>query len=155
MLSWVFDRFHLEYIRKYLKHRGEMDTFSTFKSGVDLCSPSRIKKAVVRHGERFLRRVFTEQEIEYCSSKSNPYPSYAARFAAKEAAMKLLGAGLSKVGFSEVEVVNLESGKPTIIFHGRAKELASRLGVLRVDLSLSHEKDMAIAMAVAVVQGAY
>jgi len=132
-----------------------MESLSSFLSGVDLCSPSRMKKAIIRHGERFLRRVFTEQEIEYCSAKRNPYPSYAARFAAKEAAMKLLGAGLLRVGFSEVEVVNLESGKPTIIFHGRAKDLAKRLGILKVDLSLSHEKDMAIAMAVAVVQGAY
>ncbi|MDH4183148.1 MAG: holo-ACP synthase [Nitrospinota bacterium] len=131
-----------------------MEPFSNFISGVDLCNPMRIQRAIVRHGERFLRRVFTEQEIEYCSAKRNPYPSYAARFAAKEAAMKLLGAGLTKVGFSEVEVVTLDSGKPTIIFHGRAKALAMKLGVLKVDLSLSHERDMAIAMAVAVVQGA-
>jgi len=123
-------------------------------SGVDLCNPARIKKAIIRHGERFLRRVFTEREIAYCSAKSNPYPSYAARFAAKEAAMKLLGAGLASVGFSEVEVTILESGAPAIVFHGRAKALAETLGVSRIVLSLSHEKNMAIAMAVAVVEGA-
>ena len=129
-----------------------MKPIFNFISGVDLCSPTRIRKAVFRHGEKFLRRVFTEQEIEYCSSKKNPYPSYAARFAAKEAAMKLLGVGLTKVGFSEVEVGISESGKPFIIFHGRARDLAQALGILSVDLSLSHEKDMAIAMAVGLVQ---
>lgn len=127
---------------------------SILKSGVDLCSPSRIKRAVVRHGDRFLKRVYTQAEIEYCSARGNPYPSFAARFAAKEAAMKLLGAGITSIGFSEVEVVNLDSGKPTIIFHGRAKELAMAQGVHNVDLSMSHEKDMAIAMAVALVREA-
>jgi holo-[acyl-carrier protein] synthase len=122
-------------------------------SGVDLCSPARIKKAIIRHGERFLRRVFTEGEIAYCSAKSNPYPSYAARFAAKEAAMKLLGAGLARVGFSEVEVTNLASGAPTIVFHGRAKALARKLGISKIVVSLSHEKEMAIAMTVAVMEG--
>ena len=62
-------------------------------AGVDLCRPARIKRIIKRHGDRFLRRVFTEAEIEYCSSKGNPYLSYAARFAAKEATMKILAPG--------------------------------------------------------------
>ncbi len=123
-------------------------------AGVDLCRPARIKSAITRYGDRFLRRVFTAGEIEYCSSRPNPYQSYAARFAAKEAAMKILGAGVFRIGFSSVEVVNEKSGKPSLSFHGRAKQAASSLGIYETDLSLSHEKDITIAVAVALTNRA-
>ncbi len=118
-------------------------------TGVDICRPERIKKAILRYGDRFLRRVFTSGEIERCSSRPNPYQCYAARFAAKEAAMKVLGVGLFDIGFSSIEVVNKETGKPFLNFRGRAKAKADDLGIYRADISLSHEKDIAIAMAVA------
>lgn len=122
-------------------------------TGVDLCRPERIKKAILRFGDRFLHRVFTSGEIERCSSRPNPYQCYAARFAAKEAAMKILGAGVFDIGFSSVEVVNDGSGKPFLHFLGRAKQRAADLGIYKADLSLSHEKDLAIAMAVALTDG--
>jgi holo-[acyl-carrier protein] synthase len=133
-----------------------MDTNHTYPgilTGVDLCRPERIKKAILRFGDRFLLRVFTSGEIERCSSRPNPYQCYAARFAAKEAAMKILGAGVFDIGFSSVEVVNDESGKPFLNFLGRAKQRAADLGIYRADISLSHEKDLAIAMAVALTDG--
>jgi len=123
-------------------------------TGVDLCRPERIKKAILRHGDRFLRRVFTSREIERCSSRPNPYQCYAARFAAKEAAMKVLGVGLFDIGFSSVEVVNEGMGKPFLRFSGRARLRADDLGIYMADISLSHEKDLAIAMAVALTDGA-
>lgn len=118
-------------------------------TGVDLCRPERIKKAISRYGDRFLRRVFTSGEIERCSSRPNPYQCYAARFAAKEAAMKVLGAGLFAIGLSSVEVVNDVTGRPFLNLRDRAKLRADDLGIYRVDISMSHEKDLAIAMAVA------
>ena len=122
-------------------------------TGVDLCRPERIKKAILRFGDRFLTRVFTSGEIERCSSRPNPYQCYAARFAAKEAGMKILGAGVFDIGFSSVEVVNDGSGKPFLKFMGRAKQRAADLGIYKADISMSHEKDLAIAMAVALTDG--
>ncbi|VAX19200.1 Holo-[acyl-carrier-protein] synthase [hydrothermal vent metagenome] len=118
-------------------------------TGVDICRPERIKKAILRYGDRFLRRVFTSGEIERCASRPNPYQCYAARFAAKEAAMKVLGAGVFDIGFSSVEVINEGTGKPFLNFQGRARQRADDLGIYKADISLSHEKDIAIAMAVA------
>lgn len=122
-------------------------------TGIDIVDAGRIEKAVNRQGERFLRRVFTQGEIAYCAARPRPYGSYAARFAAKEAAMKALGGGIYDMGFTEIEVALAGSGKPSIVFHGRAKERADALGVLNADLSLSHEKTMAVAVVVALAEG--
>ncbi len=121
-------------------------------TGVDLCNPVRMEKIIKKHGDRFLKRVYTADEIEYCQKLRNPYRSYAARFAAKEAAMKLLGTGMTGVGFLNVEVISSGSGKPVIRFHGAAKQKAASLGILNTDLSLSHEKNMAIASATALAR---
>jgi len=121
-------------------------------TGVDLCDPARMEKIVKKHGDRFLKRVYTPDEIEYCQRLRNPYRSYAARFAAKEAAMKLLGTGMAGVGFLSVEVISAGSGKPALCFHGAAKQKAASLGIVNTDLSLSHEKNMAIATATALAR---
>ena len=76
----------------------------------------------------------------------NPCPSYAARFAAKEAGMKLLGAGIGQVGFKELEVAIESGGRPSLRLHGNARAIADRMGVVSIDISLSHEKTMAVAV---------
>lgn len=123
------------------------------RTGIDLCDPGRIKKAVERHGERFLSHVFTAGEIEYCSSFSDPYLSYAARFAAKEAVMKTLGAGIGKISFTEIEVAPEEDGRPLVILRGKAKMIAEQLGVTSLDISLTHVRGMCAASAVALIGG--
>ena len=115
-------------------------------SGVDLAEVARIRRAIERHGERFLARVFTAAERAYVERKRNRFERYAGRFAAKEAAMKAIGTGWKDgVRWQDFEVANLPSGKPTLRFSGRAAEVAARLGVRSVALSLSHTETLAIA----------
>jgi holo-[acyl-carrier protein] synthase len=118
-------------------------------TGIDIAEVPRIAEAIRRHGERFLRRVFTEGEIAYCDSKANRIERFAARFAAKEAAMKALGTGWNHgVRWRDVEVCRQPGGRPTIAFHGKAAEFAARLGALHVALSLSHTAAQAIAQVI-------
>ena len=119
---------------------------------MDLVRISRIEKIIRRHGKRFIEKVFTPDEAGYCYSKKNPYPSFSARFAAKEAGIKLLGAGMYKTGFRDVEVIMAGSGKPSLAFLGRAADMAERLGIYHVSVSLSHDGGMAVAVAVAMVR---
>jgi holo-[acyl-carrier protein] synthase len=118
-------------------------------SGVDITEVPRIAASIARYGERFLRRIFTEAEIRYCDSKANKAERYAARFAAKEAALKAIGTGLSHgISWNDVEVTRTPGGRPTIAFHGAAAEFANKLGTKRAHLSLSHTKEHAIAYVI-------
>jgi len=118
-------------------------------SGVDLCEVPRIEAAVARYGSRFLHRIFTGREIAYADSKANRFERYAARFAAKEAGMKALGVGWTGgITWQDFEVINLSSGRPTLKFHGRAAEVAAKLGVRHVALSITHTKEQALAMVI-------
>jgi holo-[acyl-carrier protein] synthase len=118
-------------------------------TGIDLAEVPRIADSIRRFGDRFVQRIFTEGEIHYCESKANRVERYAARFAAKEAAMKALGTGWSHgVTWRDLEVCRMPGGRPTITFHGKAAEFATRLGVVHVALSLSHTKDHAIAQVI-------
>jgi holo-[acyl-carrier protein] synthase len=118
-------------------------------TGIDIAEVPRIAESIQRFGERFLRRVFTEGEINYCDSKANRVERYAARFAAKEAAMKALGTGWSRgVRWRDIEVVRQPGGRPTIEFHGKAAEFAGRLNARNVALSLSHTPEQAIASVI-------
>jgi holo-[acyl-carrier protein] synthase len=118
-------------------------------SGVDLCEVPRIEAAVARYGVRFLERIFTAREIAYADRKANRFERYAARFAAKEAGMKALGTGWhGGIAWRDFEVINLPSGRPTLNFHGRAAEVAAKLGVRSVALSLTHTKEQALAMVI-------
>ncbi|HYM12949.1 MAG TPA: holo-[acyl-carrier-protein] synthase [Bryobacterales bacterium] len=115
-------------------------------SGIDLADVPRIRRSIERYGERFLSRVFTPAEIAFVERKKNRFERYAARFAAKEAAMKAIGTGWKRgVTWKDVEVTNLPSGKPTLHFSGKAAEFVARLGVKSVALSLSHTEELAIA----------
>jgi len=115
-------------------------------TGVDLAEVARIRASIERHGARFVQRIYTPKEIAYVERKANKYERYAARFAAKEAGMKALGTGWSHgVRWQDFEVANLPSGRPTLALHGVAGEIASRLGVKSVHLSLTHTAEMAQA----------
>ncbi len=119
-------------------------------TGTDLAEIARIQRLIDRHGSRFLNRIYTAAEIRYCQRKRHTAAeSFAARFAAKEAGAKSLGTGIAKgVSWREIEVTHLPGGRPTLLFYGRAAERASAMGVISVHLSLSHGRDLAIAMAV-------
>jgi holo-[acyl-carrier protein] synthase len=118
-------------------------------TGVDIAEVPRVGAAIERFGRRFLERVFTPEEIRYCDSKHNRTERYAARFAAKEAALKAIGTGWrGGVAWREVEVRREPGGRPSIVFSGKAGEYAARLGVRRTSLSLSHTAQQAIAMVI-------
>ncbi len=118
-------------------------------TGVDITEVARIRAAVDRFGERFLKRVFTPAEVRYCLSKVNAAERLAARFAAKEAGMKAIGTGLHQgVTWQDVEVVRLPGQRPQLRFAGKAAEFAASLGCKRTHLSLSHTAEQAIAYVI-------
>lgn len=118
--------------------------------GTDLIETRRVQASMDRFGKRFLQRIYTAGEIAYCLSKKNAAESFAARFAAKEAGAKALGTGISRgVSWKELEVRREASGRPTLHLSGRAAELAQALGVRRVQLSLTHTRELAMAVVVA------
>jgi holo-[acyl-carrier protein] synthase len=118
-------------------------------TGIDIAEVPRIEASIARFGDRFLQRVFTKAEREYCESKANWVERYAARFAAKEAAMKAIGTGWNHgVTWRDVEVCRQPGGRPTIAFHGKAAEFAAKLGAVHIALSLSHTAEYAIAQVI-------
>ena len=118
-------------------------------TGIDIAEVPRIAASIQRFGGRFLGRIFTAGEIRYCESKANRAERYAARFAAKEAAMKALGTGWSRgVRWRDIEVSREPGGRPTILFHGKAAAFAEKLGTAHVALSLSHTAEQAIAQVI-------
>ena len=118
-------------------------------TGTDITEVQRIAASIARYGQRFLNRVYTDSEIAYCQSKRNSAERFAARFAAKEAALKAIGTGWrGGVAWKEVEVRREPGGRPTIAFAGRAGEYAARLGMRTASLSLSHTAEHAIAQVI-------
>lgn len=117
--------------------------------GMDIVDVARIRSIAESYGERFLKRVFNEDEIEYCMKFSDPFPHLAARWAAKEATVKALGIGFSQgVTWKSVCVVHTPNGEPMVLLTGTAQKLAASLGVKKIWLSLSHTRDYAAAVAV-------
>ncbi len=118
-------------------------------TGIDIAEVPRIREVIERHGQRFLNRVFTEGEIQYCESKANRVERYAARFAAKEAGMKAIGTGWNQgVRWRDIEVARKPGGRPTLLFHGKAAEFASRLGATNIALSITHTAEHAMAQVI-------
>jgi holo-[acyl-carrier protein] synthase len=118
--------------------------------GTDITEVSRIAGSIERHGERFLKRVYTPGEIAYClARKKSAAQSFAARFAAKEAGAKALGTGISRgIGWLELEVVRAPGQAPQLRLSGRAAARAQQLGVTRISLSLTHTEETALAVVV-------
>jgi len=118
-------------------------------NGIDLAEVDRIREAIERHGERFSGRIYTPAEIAYVESKANKFERYAARFAAKEAGMKAIGTGWRHgVRWQDFEVANLPSGRPTLRLHGVAGEVAKRMGVKNISLSLTHTREYGMAFVI-------
>ncbi len=121
-------------------------------TGIDIAEVERIRQVIDRHGRKFIERVFTPAEIAYVERKANRFERYAARFAAKEAAMKAIGTGWRRgVRWQDFEVSNLPSGKPALILNGVAAAIAGQLGVKAISLSLTHTATQ--GMAVVILEG--
>jgi holo-[acyl-carrier protein] synthase len=126
---------------------------SIFGTGIDMIEVERVARALTRPrtGERFRERVYTEREVAYCESRGRPrFQSYAARFAAKEAAMKAMGTGWNRnVGWREIEVVRERGQAPTIVLWGKAAEYARRKRITAFHLSITHTEASAMAHVIA------
>lgn len=118
--------------------------------GIDIVEISRLERAIGEYGARFINRVFTEGEIDYCERVARKAERYATRFAAKEAARKALGAATPLVALSwrDVEIISSTEGAPQLQFHGRASEIVEQLKIIRAHVSLSHARDHAVAVVV-------
>ena len=118
--------------------------------GTDIVEIVRIGQMIERHGELFLQRVYTEQEIKYCQRRKEAIQHYAGRWAAKEAVMKTLGTGFTRgVGWRDIEVVNRQSGRPVIEITGGAQKVALGLGIDEFLITISHCRAYATATAIA------
>jgi holo-[acyl-carrier protein] synthase len=114
--------------------------------GLDIAEIDRIEAALTRHGAPILERLYTPAEVAYCESYRGKFERYAGRFAAKEAAMKALGTGWrSGVRWRDIEVMRESTGKPSLRLHGVARELAERLGVKNISLTITHSGNLALA----------
>src|SRR6202034_1987531 len=113
--------------------------------GLDIAEVDRIEAAIARHGAPFLERLFTPAEVAYCERHKNRYERYAARFAAKEAAMKAMGTGWSSgVRWRDIEGTRERGGKPTLVLAGVAREIAARLGVKHIAMTITHSGNLAL-----------
>ena len=114
--------------------------------GLDIAEIDRIEAAIKRHGAPFIERLFTPAEVSYCERHKNRFERYAARFAAKEAAMKALGTGWSRgVRWRDIEVAREPGGKPALRLAGAARAIADGLGVKNISLSITHSGNLALA----------
>lgn len=117
--------------------------------GIDLIRIKRIAGVYRRRPKRFLKKIFTPQEIEIIMKKGNPLPSIAARFAAKEAVAKALGCGIGVIRWCEMEILPGKRGKPQVFLKGSAARWAENSGIKGVEVSMSHDGSYAIAKAIA------
>jgi holo-[acyl-carrier protein] synthase len=119
--------------------------------GTDIVEVDRIAKMIVDHGDHFLARVFTPGEISHCQPRRESAPHYAGRWAAKEAVMKVLGTGFTtEVGWTDIEIKVRPSGQPYVELHGSTQEVATRLGIDQIMISLSHTSSYATATAIGI-----
>ena len=117
--------------------------------GIDLVHIPRIQSLLERWESRFLERLFTDAEQRQCLTRSVPYASLAGRFAVKEALLKALGTGWAGgIAWRDIEVVNAPSGQPIATVHGRVQTLMNQMGATQILVSLSHDKDYAIAQVI-------
>lgn len=124
---------------------GEPAATGRIRVGVDLVQVGRIKELLDRYGDRFIHRVFTAGESDHCRDRPE---RLAARYAAKEAVSKVLGTGIGKVSWKEIEVTNNDTGGPELILRGKAAELATQLGLHTWAISLSHTQEQAVAFVI-------
>ena len=112
--------------------------------GIDIIEIDRIERAAARWGEHFLKRIYTDSELDLCKNRA---PALAARFAAKEAVMKALGTGIKGVAWRDIETLSNTEGRPVVHLHGGAQRTAKQLKLKEMAISLSHSRKHAIASA--------
>ena len=118
--------------------------------GTDVTECLRIARMIERHGELFINRVYTPEEISYCQSRAQATQHFTGRWAAKEAILKALGTGWRRgISWRDVEIRNEAGGKPIVVVRGGAKEVVERLGIIKLLVSISHCRTYAIAFAMA------
>ena len=119
--------------------------------GTDITECLRIARMIERHGELFIDRVYTPEEIKYCQSRKQATQHYTGRWAAKEAILKAIGTGWRRgISWRDMEVRNDPSGKPVVAVRGGVKEVIERLGISEIHVTISHCRSHATATAVAV-----
>lgn len=119
----------------------------TIRSGIDTIEISRLAEIRKPIRERFIKRVFTPKEIIQAKNRDE---ALSGLFAAKEAVSKALGTGIGVVSWQDIEILHLPSGEPTLVLHGKAEQTARQLGLDDWSISISHDRNKAIALAVAV-----
>ena len=118
--------------------------------GADIIEIERLRILAEKYPGKFLNKIFTQGEVAYCNLRKNPFPSFAARFAAKEAVLKALGTGLAfGIRWRDVEIVTETGQAPKISLHNKAVEIAVEKGIRKVLISISHDRDKALAFALA------
>ena len=118
--------------------------------GIDVVNIERFGKAVDKHGKHFLKKIFTQKELEYAAEKKGYSMHMAGKFAAKEAVSKALGTGFRQgVMLRDIETIHQESGKPEVLLHGGAALVAKSAGISSVHLSLTDDDGVAMAFAIA------
>lgn len=115
--------------------------------GIDIVKIERMREVIEKWGDKFLERVFTENEIAYCYKKQIPYLSLSVRFAAKEALIKAIGSEVP-VSFTDIEVVNAGTGKPVLIIKNKLQDFFTSKQIKTAHLSLSHEQDYGVACVI-------
>jgi len=115
--------------------------------GIDLVDIERIENIINKWGHQFLKKVFTTKEIEYCQSKSASYQHFAVRFAAKEAVVKMLGK-TEGISWQDIEVIKADNGRPGLLLLSQARIIAEKRGINNIQITLSHEKKMAVAQVI-------
>ena len=124
----------------------------TLRTGIDIISVERVSALIRKSGERFLRRWFSADEIGYCTAKARPGEHFAARLAAKEAAVKALDPGPGeRIVLKDITVSVGPSGAPRLLLAGRAREIANASGISELHVSLAHCAEYAVASVVAVI----
>lgn len=119
-----------------------------FGIGIDIIEVHRVEK-ITKKADKFVKKIFTQAEIDYCRKFKNGAQNFAGRFAAKEAFMKAMGTGFSNgVKFNEIETVNDKLGKPEIVLYGSTKDIFSELNLKFSHVSIAHLKDYATAVVV-------
>jgi holo-[acyl-carrier protein] synthase len=121
--------------------------------GIDLVDCPRIEQMIQRHGERFVKKVFTAAEQAYAETNKNEVEKLAGRFAAKEAVLKLVGTGWrGKIAWTDIEIINNAAGQPEVNLNGEVRIIAEQLGIKHISVSITHTANFAIASAVALAQ---
>lgn len=121
-----------------------------FGTGIDIIEIDRIKRSIQKYSDRFEKKVFTQKEIDYCQSQADPGKHFAARFSVKEAVLKCFGTGMTGgISWKDIEVDKQESGQPVLKLYGKGKELFDQLKLKSIHISITHDKNYAVAHAIA------